>query len=275
MATISPTLEIITSPETTSENNLFPIFLKLENLSLLIIGGGHVALEKLNTVLNNSPKTRIRLVAIQISDSIRQLAQCKENIELIERLYMAEDLDNADIVIAAVDDINVSRQIKEDAVQKGKLINAADKPDLCDFYLGSIVKKGNLKIAISTNGKSPTIAKRMKEVINTLIPDEMENVLDNMQTIRNGIDGNFDDKEKQLNDITKVLIAKQTTLLPPSSPHARKWQSIVKWSLLAFLFMILGHTILSYIPFESVVEETKEIIAIVDKKAFLMMLLCG
>ncbi|MEO9003674.1 MAG: TSUP family transporter, partial [Ginsengibacter sp.] len=275
MATISPTLEIITSPEATSENNLFPIFLKLENLSLLIIGGGNVALEKLNTVLNNSPKTRIRLVAIQISDSIRQIGEWRENIELIERPYTADDLDHADIVIAAVDDINVSRQIKDDAAQKGKLINAADKPDLCDFYLGSIVKKGNLKIAISTNGKSPTIAKRMKEVINTLIPDEMENVLDNMQTIRNGINGNYDDKVKQLNDITKVLIAKQTTLLPPSSPHARKWQSIVKWSLLAFLFMILGHTILSYIPFESVVEETKEIIAIVDKKAFLMMLLCG
>ncbi len=275
MATISSTLDIITPPETTSDNNLFPIFLKLENLSLLIIGGGNVALEKLNAVLNNSPKTKIRLVAINISEAIRQIAQEKNNIELVERPYAADDLNSADIVITAVDDINVSRQIKEDAIQKGKLINAADKPELCDFYLGSIVKKGNLKIAISTNGKSPTIAKRMKEVINTMIPDEMESVLDNMQTLRNGINGNFDDKVKQLNDITKVLVAKQTMLHEPSNSHARKWQSIVKWSLLAFLFMILGHTILSYIPFESVVEETKKIIAIVDRKSFLMMLLCG
>jgi siroheme synthase-like protein len=265
----------IIQAKVTDDNNLFPVFLKLENLSLLIIGGGNVALEKLNAVLNNSPNTPIRLVAINISDLIKQTAQRKDNIELIERPYMADDLDNADIVISAVDDIEVSRQIKKDAVQKGKLVNAADKPDLCDFYLGSIVKKGNLKIAISTNGKSPTIAKRMKEVITTMIPDEMENVLDNMQAIRQGINGNFGDKVKQLNDITKVLVAKQTMLHEPSHPHARKWQSIVKWSLLAFFFMILGHTILSYIPLESVVDETKKIVAIVDRKSFLMMLLCG
>ena len=242
---------------------------------MLIIGGGNVALEKLNAVLSNSPNTRIRLVATHISDSIKQITRWKDNIQLIERPYTIADLTNADIVISAVDDINVSRQIKKDAIQKGKLINAADKPELCDFYLGSIVKKGNLKIAISTNGKSPTIAKRMKEVINTMIPDEMESVLNNMQTLREGINGNFDDKVKQLNDITKVLVAKQSTLQQPSTPHTRKWQSIVKWSLLAFLFMILGHTILSYIPFESVVQETKKIVAIVDRKSFLMMLLCG
>ena len=272
----APSIPVITTPvENTSENNLFPVFLKLENLSLLIIGGGKVALEKLNAVLSNSPNTRIRLVATHISDSIKQISISKNNIELIERPYTIADMDLADIVISAVNDINVSRQIREDAIQKGKLINAADKPELCDFYLGSIVKKGNLKIAISTNGKSPTIAKRMKEVIHTMIPDEMENVLNNMQTLRNGINGNFDDKVKQLNDITKVLVAKQTTLQQPSTPHTRKWQSIVKWSLLAFLFMILGHTILSYIPFGSVVEETKKIVAIVDRKSFLMMLLCG
>ena len=275
MATNISTTDSIIRPKVTDNNNLFPVFLKLENLSLLIIGGGNVALEKLNAVLNNSPNTRIRLVAINISDLIKQTAQQKDNIELFERPYMADDLDSADIVISAVDDMEVSTQIKKDAAQKGKLINAADKPDLCDFYLGSIVKKGNLKIAISTNGKSPTIAKRMKEVITTMIPDEMENVLDNMQAIRQGINGNFGDKVKQLNDITKVLVAKQTILQEPSLPHAKKWQRIVKWSLLAFLFMILGHTILSYIPLESVVDETKKIVAIVDRKSFLMMLLCG
>lgn len=196
---------------TASENNLFPIFLKLENLSLLIIGGGNVALEKLNAVLNNSPQTRIRLVATNICEPIRQIAQGYENIELIQRAYNSSDLDTSHIVISAVDDIDVSRQIKEDAARKGKLTNAADKPELCDFYLGSIVKKGNLKIAVSTNGKSPTIAKRVKEAITEMIPDEMEEVLDNMQTIRQGIKGNFDEKVRQLNDITKVLVADQAT----------------------------------------------------------------
>ena len=272
----SSTPNSATLTEVISDNNLFPVFLKLENLSLLIIGGGNIALEKLNAVLNNSPKTKIRLVGIYISDEIKKIAEEeKNNIELFERAYSIDDFDVADIVIAAVNDIVTSEQIKRDAELKDKLVNVADKPELCDFYLGSIVKKGNLKIAISTNGKSPTIAKRLKEVIYTLIPDEMENVLDNMQIIRQGLHEDFDEKVKQLNDITKVLVAKQTILNEPSKPDARKWQGIVKWSLLAFFFMILGHELFSYISLGTVVGEAKKITDVIDKRSFLMMLLCG
>ncbi len=117
-------------------NRLFPVFLKLENLSLLIVGGGYVGMEKLNVVLQNSPGASIRMVATEISDEIKQLVADKENIELIERPYQSTDIDAADIVIAAVNDIAVSTQVSRDAKLKGKLVNAADKPDLCDFYLG-------------------------------------------------------------------------------------------------------------------------------------------
>ncbi len=275
METISPILDQKKPEVVTNDNNLFPVFLKLENLRLLIIGGGNVALEKLETVLNNSPDTTIRLVGVSIRDEIKNIAGGKNNIELLERQYSLDDFDEADIVIAAVNDLNVAEQIKWDAAQKGKLINVADKPGLCDFYLGSIVKKGNLKIAISTNGKSPTIAKRMKEVIDDLIPAEMENVLDNMQAIRQSMHEDFDEKVKQLNDITKVLVAKQSILAEDSKPEAKRWQRIVKWSLLAFFFMILGHAILSYIPLESIKDGARDVISIIDKKSFLMMLLCG
>ncbi|MEO8720953.1 MAG: TSUP family transporter, partial [Ginsengibacter sp.] len=159
--------------------------------------------------------------------------------------------------------------------EKSKLVNVADRPGLCDFYLGSIVKKGSVKIAISTNGTSPTIAKRLKEVINDFIPDEMENVLQNMHLIRSGMNGDFDDKVKHLDSITKVLVAKRSILNKDSKPHTKKWQKIVKWSLFAFLFMILGHEISSIIPFENVLTDGKKILSTIDKKAFLMMLLCG
>lgn len=270
-----PTLDFKIPQVVTNDNNLFPVFLKLEDLRLLIIGGGNIALEKLNSVLNNSPQTKIRLVGIFISDAIKEIAVQKNNLQLFERPYTIDDFDEADIVIAAVNDLNIAGHIKWDAEQRGKLINVADKPGLCDFYMGSIVKKGNLKIAISTNGKSPTIAKRMKEVINDLIPDEMENVLDNMQTIRQGLHENFDEKVKQLNDITKVLVAKQSVLKEDTKSGGKKWQRIVTWSLLAFFFMILGHAILSYIPLETIKSSTHDVISIIDKKSFLMMLLCG
>lgn len=190
-------------------NNLFPIFLKLEQLSVLIVGGGNVGLEKLSAVVSNSPATKISLVALSINNDIGILAQKHNNIKLTERAFEADDLTGADIVIIAVNDPELSRSIRDEAKQKGKLVNVADKPELCDFYLGSIVKKGDLKIAISTNGKSPTVAKRIKEVIGELIPDEIEDLLNQVQAIRNNMDGDFAEKVRKLNELTKVLVARQ------------------------------------------------------------------
>lgn len=256
-------------------NNLFPVFLKLEQLRLLIVGGGNIGLEKLTTVLQNSPSTKIRLVGITINDEIKKLAVQYPNIELQQRAFEESDLSFADIVITALNDHKASEEICVLAKQHNKLINAADKPDLCDFYLSSVVKKGSLKIAISTNGKSPTIAKRLKEVINNMLPDEMENVLDNMQALRNGMGSDFNEKVKQLNDLTKVLVAKQADLELAKKPVEKQWQKVVKWCVFAFLFMIIGHTLLSYIPYHKIVEGVRTIPEYIDTRAFFIMMLTG
>ena len=188
-----------------SSNNLFPVFLKLENLSVLIVGGGYVGREKLDAVVSNSPATKITLVAIQISDAIKEIAKQYPNIILKEKSYHINDLADNDIIIAAINETAISKQIVTDAKSKKILVNAADKPELCDFYLSSVVKKGNLKIAISTNGKSPTIAKRIKEVLNQTFPDEIDDLLKNMQHVRNKLSGDFTEKVKQLNELTKKL----------------------------------------------------------------------
>jgi hypothetical protein len=260
---------------TKDSNHLFPVFLKLETLSLLIVGGGKIALEKLNAVLSNAPATRIRMVALAISDELAREAAKHDTIELLQKAYESSDLHDADIIIVAVNDIPVATQIRNDAKQAGKLVNVADKPELCDFYLGSIVKKGNLKIAISTNGKSPTIAKRLKETFNETLPEEMDEVLDNMETIRKSMDGDFTEKVNRLNDITKVLAAKQIVLQPPAKQKDKRWQQIVKWSLFAFVFMILGHGLLSLIPLHRIAEGIKDIPTVIDTRMFLMMLLTG
>jgi siroheme synthase-like protein len=187
-------------------NNLFPVFLKLEQLPVLIVGGGYVGHEKLTAVLQNSPKASVTLIATVISEEIKSLADKYTNVKLIERPYETADVDNHAIIIAGLNDSEVSKQVSVDAKQKGKLVNVADQPALCDFYLSSVVQKGNLKIGISTNGKSPTIAKRLKEVLNDTLPSGLDNLLDNMQHIRNRISGDFSEKVKQLNEITKKLV---------------------------------------------------------------------
>ena len=90
------------------------------------------------------------------------------------------------------------------------MVNVADTPELCDFYLGSIVKKGNLKIAISTNGKSPTIARRLKEIFSESLPDQLDDVLDNMHIIRAKLNGDLSARINKLNDITRILAARDS-----------------------------------------------------------------
>lgn len=194
------------SPLGDGGNKLFPIFLKLENLRVLLIGAGNVALEKLQAIVNNSPNTKVKVVAKQVHTAFAEFAKRFNAVEIITAAYNSSYLDDCDIVISAVNDLQLSEQIRNDARQKGKLINAADKPELCDFYLGSIVTKGNLKLAISTNGKSPTIAKRLKEIFNELLPEELDEVLNNIQQIREKLKGDFQNKVHQLNEITKVLV---------------------------------------------------------------------
>ncbi len=236
--------------QTTEEvNKLFPVFLKLEQLRLLIVGGGAVAQEKLIAVLSNSPQTNVTLVAISITDDIQKLALLHPNVKLIEKSFDVEDLNACDVAITAVNDLILCETIYHSAKAKGKLINSADKPDLCDFYLGSVVRKGNLKIAISTNGKSPTIAKRLKEVFNDAMPQQIDEVLGNMSAIRAKLNGNFHEKVQRLNEITKELAIEK-----PDARNLieRRWRRVATYSLFAFFFMFLGHMLLSYIPFSNV-----------------------
>lgn len=209
-------------------NSLYPIFLKLETLSLLIIGGGKVALEKLDSVLGNSPDTVVKLVAKEIIPEVRALQSQFPNITLHERAYNDTDFDTVDLAVIAVNDIVLAGQIRDRAHQKNVLVNIADKPDLCDFYLGSIVKKGNLKIAISTNGKSPTIAKRLRETFTEIIPDEMDHILDNMQNIRNQLKGDFNYKVKELNKITTQYLSDGKIPPAQSEMEIEKLISITK-----------------------------------------------
>jgi siroheme synthase-like protein len=183
-------------------NNLYPVFLKLEELDTLIVGGGNVGLEKLNALLKSSPGARITLVAAEIKDEIKKLAGASRTIRLIERNFRVRDLHNKDLVVLATDNPDLQRRIKGLARKRRLLVNVADTPDLCDFYLGSVVTKGNIKIGISTNGKSPTIARRMREYLEEALPEDTNLLLKNMQDIRARIKGDFQHKVKLLNDLT-------------------------------------------------------------------------
>lgn len=185
-------------------NTLFPIFVKIEQLQTLVVGGGNVGLEKLEALLRNAPDAEITLVAPMIREEIQEL-QTSHKLTLIYEKYDEKYLNGKDLVIVGTDDKEVNRQVREHCKARKILVNVADTPDLCDFYLSSVVQKGDLKIAISTNGKSPTFAKRFREILEEILPESLQETLDNLQIIRNKLKGDFQEKVQKLNEITKVM----------------------------------------------------------------------
>ena len=254
--------------EITGKNPLYPVFLKLEQLDTLLVGAGNVGLEKLHSLLANSPNARITIVAPVVRGEVRKLISRHGGCYLIERSFEEEDLDGKDIAVLATDDRSLHEHIRLLADQRGVLLNVADTPELCDFYLGSIVQKGSLKLAISTNGKSPTAAKRIKELLNQALPGELDEVIDNLQQVRNRLNGNFESKVKRLNEITRLLVEDK------NDSNERKWKRIATYSVIAFALMLIGHFILSYIPFREVADSSLTMIRSLDK-AFPWMVLAG
>jgi siroheme synthase-like protein len=187
-------------------NPLFPVFLKLGELHTVLIGAGNVGLEKLTSIVTNSPEAKVTIIAREILPEVHTLTAEYKGLNIKQKSFADSDLDNADVVIAATNDNELNNFIRQSAHDRKLLINVADKPELCDFYLGSIVQKGDLKIAISTNGKSPTIAKRLKEVLNEALPDELDITLQQMNDLRNSLNGDFAYKVKRLNEVTSVLV---------------------------------------------------------------------
>ena len=251
-----------------NKNKLYPVFLKLEELELLLVGAGNVGLEKLNSLLSNSPEAKITVVAPVIKEEVRLLLKNHPTCNLVQRSFEETDLTNKDLVVLATDDNELHKKIKTLAGEKGILVNVADTPELCDFYLGSIVQKGNLKIAISTNGKSPTIAKRIKEVLNNTLPGELDDVIENLNRVRNNLNGDFEYKVKKLNKLTRILVEKE------NGGNGGNWKKIATYSLLAFGFMLVGYFIFSYLPLQRMADDTYRWYQTLDKN-FHWMVLAG
>ncbi len=245
--------------ETSGINKLFPVFLKLEDLRLLVIGGGNVAAEKLHAVLGNSPATQVKLVGKTIKTEIRKLAEQYPNLSLEERAVTNDDFDEQDIVFIAVNDFDLVNQLVLEAHKRNLLVNVADTPAYCDFYLSSVVRKGDLKIAISSNGKSPTFTKRLKEILAESIPEESQQTLENLHELREHLKGDFAEKVRVLNEVTAVLNKNKNII--SLQPHLagelveRKKRTWKYWSLFGFAalgLMVVGHLLFSLIPFETI-----------------------
>lgn len=175
-------------------NNLFTINLNIQGHKCLVIGGGHVAERKVESLLQGGAD--IYLVSPKITQNIEKLAE-KGTIKLINREYETSDLDGCFLVISATDNQQVNGKVADDCLSRNILINVVDDPDKCNFTVPSIMRRGSLCIAVSTDGKSPTLAKKIREELEQRFGDEYAEFLDLMGEIREQVMKEIPDEKKR------------------------------------------------------------------------------
>ncbi|MDD5157603.1 bifunctional precorrin-2 dehydrogenase/sirohydrochlorin ferrochelatase [Sulfurimonas sp.] len=159
----------------------FPAFLKLDNKKILIVGGGYIAYEKLEHLLDFT--TDISIISMELSEemtkTIKEKSLCFE-----KRAYEVGDIKDFAVVIVAVDDISLQAKIFAESKLYNCLCNSVDSVDYCDFIFPSYIKKDDLTIAVSTSGASPAMAKQLRAYIENLIPTTIGEFLREMRELR-------------------------------------------------------------------------------------------
>ncbi|HLL21856.1 MAG TPA: NAD(P)-dependent oxidoreductase [Kofleriaceae bacterium] len=149
---------------------LYPVFLKLAGLPVVVVGGGPVAAGKLDGLL--AAGARVTVVAPVVIDAIRG-----RGVTIIERAFAARDLDEARWVVAAAPP-EINREVADAAAARGLFVNAVDDNAAATAYLGGVLRRGDVEIAISTGGLAPALAGLLREALDAILPHDLERWID-------------------------------------------------------------------------------------------------
>ncbi len=159
----------------------YPVNLDVRGRACLVVGGGKVGTRKVGTLLECG--ARVKVVSPETDRRLERLAG-RGAIELLRKKYESGDLEGVFLVIGATDDQALNRRIHQDARHTGCLCNIADRPELCDFILPSVVQRGDLVISVSTSGRSPAFAKHLRQELEDRFGEEYGRFLELMGAIR-------------------------------------------------------------------------------------------
>ena len=161
--------------------SLFPIFLKLTGRRCIVVGAGHLAESKIASL--RAADAAVTVIAPEASEAITEQAAAGE-LTLHQNTYKQGDLAGAFLVVAATNDPAVNRAVFAEATATGVLCNAVDDPPFCDFYFPSVVRRGDLQIAISTAGNSPALAQQLRKELNEQLPLDLGDWLADLGNLR-------------------------------------------------------------------------------------------
>ncbi len=182
--------------------NYYPVYLKLDGKKCLVVGGGKVAERKVRSILEAG--ARVYVVSPVLTNWLEEAA-AKGTVTAIRRNYTTTDLENAFLVIGATDVPVINSRIARDCHDRNILVNIVDSPADCNFIVPSVFRQGSLSISISTDGKSPMLARRIREELETEFGPEYHEFLELMSDLREHIIRNVPDEE-QRRDMFKELV---------------------------------------------------------------------
>ncbi|MBI4304097.1 MAG: bifunctional precorrin-2 dehydrogenase/sirohydrochlorin ferrochelatase [Chloroflexi bacterium] len=137
----------------------YPMFLNITGKSCVVVGGGEVALRKVKILLEHGAK--VEVISPELCPELEKLART-DTVKVLQREYRARDLNGAFIAIAATDNDEVNRKVVQEARERTVLLNVVDKPEDCDFIVPSYLRRGDVTIAVSTGGRSPALARKLR-----------------------------------------------------------------------------------------------------------------
>ncbi len=175
-------------------NTLYPIFLKIEDKPVLVAGGGKVAEQKVKGLLD--VRAKVTVISPHITPWLEALAS-ERKIDVLRRAYQPGDVRGFVLVFASTNDPAVHKNIFEDAAAHNIPVNVVDVPDLCNFYLASIFQNGDLKIAVSTNGKSPTLGKVIRDRIASEFGKGYPELLETLGELRPSVHSIYQEADKR------------------------------------------------------------------------------
>jgi precorrin-2 dehydrogenase / sirohydrochlorin ferrochelatase len=185
----------------------YPLFLDLSGRRCLVVGGGSVAERKVKMLL--ACGAQVTVVAPRINKGLRRLAEITR-VKIIERVFKDPDVRATALVFAATNEKTVNHKVRGAAAAHGILVNVADDPELCDFIVPSIVRKGPIVIAISTSGTLPMLAKKLRQEIEATVLRDHARYATKVGWLRKLLMSNVKDRatrQKILRDIRKASLS--------------------------------------------------------------------
>ena len=164
--------------------SFFPMYMDMQNLKVLLVGGGYIATEKLEKLIDFTKN--ITVITINVEKEAQKIIE-ENSLTLQQRAYKTGDINGFDIVIVATDTVELHKEIYEESRDKRVLVNSVDNTDYCDFIFPSYVQKGDLTIAFSTGGSSPAFAKHIRRHFEKIIPNTVGEFLQKMKSLRSEI----------------------------------------------------------------------------------------